>query len=178
MRTVSRSVVRPRTRCEDGGRRAAPEPAVRAAGRGGRGGGGCHDVRAPATAADRPGHDRRPRAARTEDGPPLRARGSAFEQVDQRFEHLEQLFDRRFELVHQRFEEIDRRFGHVDDRFTTLQRELEVRLDGVRDELLAVFRGELVTAVSGQTRAMLVAVVTTVAAVGGLAVALTQVLVP
>jgi DNA anti-recombination protein RmuC len=112
-----------------------------------------------------------------------------FEQVDQRIEHLEQRFDQRFEQLERRFDErfghiderfghIDERFGHVDDRFTTLQRELEVRLDGVRDELLAAFRGELVTAVSGQTRAMLVAVITTVAAVGGLAVALTQVLVP
>jgi hypothetical protein len=35
-----------------------------------------------------------------------------------------------------------------------------------------------VTAVAGQTRAMLVAVVTTVAAVGGLAIALTQLLAP
>jgi hypothetical protein len=101
-----------------------------------------------------------------------------FEQVDQRFDHLERLFDERFRQVDDRFRQVDDRFGHVDDRFTSLQRELEARIDGVRDELLAAFRGELVTAVAGQTRAMLVAVVTTVGAVGGLALAMTQLLVP
>jgi DNA anti-recombination protein RmuC len=101
-----------------------------------------------------------------------------FELVDQRFEQLERRFDERFEQFDERLLRIDDRFGHVDDRFASLQRELEARIDGARDELLAAFRGELVTAVAGQTRAMLVAVVTTVAAVGGLALALTQLLVP
>jgi DNA anti-recombination protein RmuC len=107
-----------------------------------------------------------------------------FGQVDQRFEQLEQRFDERFRLMDARFEQVDARFGQVDarfgqvdDRFSSLQRELEARIDGARDELLAAFRGELVTAVAGQTRAMLVAVVTTVAAVGGLALAMTQLLV-
>jgi DNA anti-recombination protein RmuC len=101
-----------------------------------------------------------------------------FEQVDQRFEQVDQRFDHLERLFDERFRQVDERFGHVDDRFTSLQRELEARIDGVRDELLAAFRGELVTAVAGQTRAMLVAVVTTVAAVGGLALAMTQLLVP
>jgi DNA anti-recombination protein RmuC len=101
-----------------------------------------------------------------------------FERVDQRFEQVDQRFDQLERRFDERFGHIDERFGYVDDRFTSLQRELEARIDGLRDELLAAFRGELVTAVAGQTRAMLVAVVTTVAAVGGLAVALTQVLVP
>jgi hypothetical protein len=86
-------------------------------------------------------------------------------------ERLERKMDHRFELV-------DQRFAQMGDRFTWLQRELEARIDGTRDELLAAFRGELVTAVAGQTRAMLVAVVTTVAAVGGLALAMTQLLAP
>jgi hypothetical protein len=97
-------------------------------------------------------------------------------------ERLERKVDHRFELVDQRFEHLERhfdeRFQQVDDRFTWLQRELEARIDGARDELLAAFRGELVTAVAGQTRAMLIAVVTTVAAVGGLALAMAQLLVP
>jgi hypothetical protein len=101
-----------------------------------------------------------------------------FEQVDRRFEQVDQRFEHLGELFAERFQRIDGRFGHVDDRFTSLQRELEARIDGARDELLAAFRGELVTAVAGQTRAMLVAVVTSVAAVGGLALALTQLLAP
>jgi hypothetical protein len=104
------------------------------------------------------------------------------ERLERRMEHRFELVDQRFEQVDQRFEHLERRFDErfqqVDDRFTWLQRELEARIDGARDELLAAFRGELVTAVAGQTRAMLIAVVTTVAAVGGLALAMAQLLVP
>jgi DNA anti-recombination protein RmuC len=111
------------------------------------------------------------------------------ERLERKMDHRFELVDRRFEQVDRRFEQVDQRFEHleelfaerfrqVDDRFTWMQRELEARIDGTRDELLAAFRGELVTAVAGQTRAMLVAVVTTVAAVGGLALAMTQLLAP
>jgi hypothetical protein len=104
------------------------------------------------------------------------------ERLERKMEHRFELVDQRFEQVDQRFEHLERRFDErfqqVDDRFTWLQRELEARIDGARDELLAAFRGELVTAVAGQTRAMLIAVVTTVAAVGGLALAMAQLLVP
>jgi hypothetical protein len=100
------------------------------------------------------------------------------ERLERKMDHRFELVDQRFEQIDQRFEQVDARFGQVDDRFSSLQRELEARIDGTRDELLAAFRGELVTAVAGQTRAMLIAVVTTVAAVGGLALALTQLLVP
>jgi hypothetical protein len=78
--------------------------------------------------------------------------------------------------VDARFEQVDARFAQVDARFDQLEDRFDRKLDALRDELVAVFRGELVTAVAGQTRAMLVAVVTTTAAVGGLALALAQLL--
>jgi chromosome segregation ATPase len=101
--------------------------------------------------------------------------GVRFEGVDRRFERIDQRFDevdRRFERIDQRFDEIDRRFEQVDRRFD----EVDLKLDVLRNELLAAFRGELVTAVSGQTRAVIVATATATFGIGGLAVTLAQLL--
>ena len=84
--------------------------------------------------------------------------------------------DQRFDAIDQRFDAIDQRFDAIDQRFDDERRFLEARLDGLRDELLAAFRGELVTAVAGQTRAVIVAVAVAVFGIGGLAVTLAQVL--
>jgi hypothetical protein len=92
----------------------------------------------------------------------------AEERVGVRFEGV----DRRFERIDQRFDEIDRRFEQVDRRFD----EVDLKLDVLRNELLAAFRGELVTAVSGQTRAVIVATATATFGIGGLAVTLAQLL--
>lgn len=64
----------------------------------------------------------------------------------------------------------------IDGRFDLLEQRMDDRIDGLRDELVAVFRGQLVTAVSGQTRHIIVAVATAVLGIGGLAVTLAQVL--
>ena len=58
---------------------------------------------------------------------------------------------------------IDLRFDAVDLRF-----------DGLRDELLAAFRGEIVSAVSGQTRAVITAVATVIFGLAGVAFALSK----
>jgi hypothetical protein len=60
-------------------------------------------------------------------------------------------------------QEMDLRFDHV-----------ETRIDAAKAELLAAFRGELVTTVSGQTRAMIFTMAGTVAALGGLALSLAR----
>jgi hypothetical protein len=101
--------------------------------------------------------------------------GVRFAEVDRRFDGMEQRFeeiDRRFEQVDRRFDEIDHRFELVDQRFD----EVDLKLDVLRNELLAAFRGELVTAVSGQTRAVIVATATATFGIGGLAVTLAQLL--
>lgn len=74
-----------------------------------------------------------------------------------------------------RFDQVGRRFDQVDQRFDQLEQRLDDRFDGLRHELLAAFRGELVAAVSGQTRAVIVATATATFGIGGLAVTLAQV---
>jgi len=60
--------------------------------------------------------------------------------------------------------EMDLRFDRVDGR-----------IDAAKDELLAAFRGELVSAVSSQTRAMIFTMAGSVAALGGLALSLARI---
>jgi chromosome segregation ATPase len=91
-----------------------------------------------------------------------------FEQVDQRFERAE----RRLDRIERRLDGIDRRLDVMDQRFDTV----DVKLDALRHELVGVFRGELVTAVSGQTRAVVVAAATATFGIGGVAVTLSQLL--
>jgi hypothetical protein len=101
--------------------------------------------------------------------------GLRFDEVDRRFDAIDRRFDavdRRFEQIDHRFEQIDHRFELVDQRFD----EVDLKLDSLRYELLAAFRGELVTAVSGQTRAVIVATATATFGIGGLAVTLAQLL--
>jgi hypothetical protein len=59
--------------------------------------------------------------------------------------------------------EMDLRFDRVDGR-----------IDAAKHELLAAFRGELVAAVSSQTRAMIFTMAGSVAALGGLALSLAR----
>jgi hypothetical protein len=103
--------------------------------------------------------------------------------VDQRFVSVDQRFDavnERFDAVNERFDAVNQRITdlghHMDERFEGQRREVDAKLDSVRDDLLAAFRGELVTAVTGQTRAVIVSITTAVFGLGGLAVALAQLL--
>ncbi len=71
---------------------------------------------------------------------------------------------------------LESRIDQLDTQLTGRIDQLEVRMDALREELLAAFRGELVSAVSGQTRAVIVATATAVFGLGGLAVSLAQLL--
>jgi septal ring factor EnvC (AmiA/AmiB activator) len=106
-----------------------------------------------------------------------------FDLVDRRFEEI----DRRFEQVDQRFQQIDQRFDRLeasvrashDDLARLFRTELaavDARIVQMRDEAIAVSRGELMAAVSGQTRAMVVAVIAAVLGVTGLAVTIAELL--
>jgi chromosome segregation ATPase len=102
-----------------------------------------------------------------------------FAEIDHRFAEIDHRFaeiDHRFAEIDHRFELVDARFDHVDERFDHLEQRLDDRIDGLRNELLAAFRGELVAAVSGQTRAVIVATATATFGIGGLAVTLAQLL--
>jgi hypothetical protein len=109
----------------------------------------------------------------------LQAFDGRFTQIDHRFAEIDHRFaeiDHRFAEIDHRFELVDARFDHVDERFDHLEQRLDDRIDGLRNELLAAFRGELVAAVSGQTRAVIVATATATFGIGGLAVTLAQLL--
>jgi hypothetical protein len=59
----------------------------------------------------------------------------------------------------------------LEQRMEGLEQRMDDRLERLRAELLAAFRGELVTAVSGQTRAVVTATITTALSVtAGIAV--------
>ena len=102
--------------------------------------------------------------------------------LGQRVDGLEQRLDARIDGLEQRLDgRIDGLEQRVDDRFEAQNRELDARfaavdarLDRLRDEVVATFRGELVAAVSGQTRAIIVAVATAMFGLGGLALSLAQ----
>lgn len=94
--------------------------------------------------------------------------------------------DRRLDGIDHRLDEHDRRFDQIDDhlqqhdrRFDQVERHLQSldqRMDTLRDELIAAFRGEVVPAVSGQTRAVLLGVITASVAMFGMSVGVAQLL--
>ena len=81
-----------------------------------------------------------------------------FGQVDQRFEQV----DHRFEQVDQRFEQVDQRFDRIEDA-----------LRDIRGELNSL-HGELRNAVMGQTRALLLGVLTAIVGVAVLSLSFAQ----
>ena len=96
-----------------------------------------------------------------------------FDQIDDRLDQ----HDRRFDQIDDRFDQHDRRFDQIDDRFVQIDQSLQSldhRMDTLRYELIAAFRGEVVSAVSGQTRAVLLGVVTASVAMFGMSVGVAQ----
>ena len=89
--------------------------------------------------------------------------------------------DDRFEAFGTRMDERMTAFEtRMDDRMTAFEHrvdaKIDAKIDALRDDLTAVFRAELVTAVSGQTRPVIVSLATAVFGIGGLAVTLAQLL--
>jgi hypothetical protein len=86
-----------------------------------------------------------------------------FEAMDQRFEAMDQRFeamDQRFESMDRRFETLDRRFDGVDQQFGGVDQQFEAvgqRLETMEHKLLATMRGEMLSAVTGQTRTLVLA---------------------
>ncbi|HEU4905652.1 MAG TPA: hypothetical protein VFT19_05995 [Solirubrobacterales bacterium] len=67
-----------------------------------------------------------------------------FDQVDQRFKQVDRRFDqidRRFELIDQRFEQVDRRFERIEDAIKEQGKELNGKIETLRDDLY----GELIS---------------------------------
>jgi hypothetical protein len=72
--------------------------------------------------------------------------------------------------------DLDRLEERIDLRMDGLEERLLAQTEALRNELLAAFRGELVTAIASQTRVMVITTITAVVGIGGLAVTLSQVL--
>jgi hypothetical protein len=111
--------------------------------------------------------------------PPAGERGATADDVDAvalRIDRLSDRIDARIDHVSDRIDHVSGRVDELSDRMDRRFDELDVRFDALRYELLAAFRGELVTAVSGQTRAVILAVATATFGIGGLAVTLAQLL--
>jgi hypothetical protein len=87
------------------------------------------------------------------------------EYLDMAMQAQDARLDARFAQIDARFAQIDARFAQVDAHFD----QLRTQLDTVRHELLAATRGELVAAVSQQTRQMIVAMIGTVLSLAALA---------
>lgn len=99
--------------------------------------------------------------------------------VDARFAGVDARFtsiDARFDAVDARFDAVDARFDAIEERMEHQRELLEIRMDAIRDQMIGVFRGELIAAVSGQTRSIIVAVTTGVVGLTGLTFTLAQVL--
>jgi len=91
-----------------------------------------------------------------------------FDQLDA---HLSD-HDRRLDAIDGRLHEHDRRFDQIERHLQSLDQ----RMDTLRYELIAAFRGEVVSAVSGQTRAVLLGVITASVAMFGMSVGVAQLL--
>jgi archaellum component FlaC len=98
-----------------------------------------------------------------------------FDGMDQRFDGIDQrldVMDHRFDGIDQRLDVMDHRFDGIDQRFVGVEHQLEV----TGERIVAAFRGELVTAVAGQTRTLIVASTGAVVGLGGLAAVFAQLL--
>lgn len=97
--------------------------------------------------------------------------------ADERFDSLDAQFDRlesHLGGVELRLDKHDARFDAVDARFDTLERSIETRITSAKNDMLAAFRGELIDAVSSQTRALIFTSAASVASMGGIALALAR----
>jgi archaellum component FlaC len=96
--------------------------------------------------------------------------GEREDHVDARFDRLES----RFDGLESRFDGFESRFEGLESRFDGLEQSVETQITSAKHEMLAAFRGELIDAVSGQTRALIFTSAASVASMGGIAVALAR----
>jgi tetrahydromethanopterin S-methyltransferase subunit G len=91
-----------------------------------------------------------------------------------------EVFEGRFDAVDQRFDAVDQRFDAVDQRFDDLRRDIDHRVVEVHgrldriDDHLRDLRSEVVAAIAGQTRALVLGVLTATVSIGGLSAVLSQ----
>jgi len=102
-----------------------------------------------------------------------------FTQIDARFTQIDARFtqiDAHIAQIDAHIAQIDAHIAQIDGRFDTSAtavdgrfERLEQRIDALRDEVLAAVRGELIAALSQQTRQMILAMIGTVLSLAALA---------
>jgi predicted nuclease with TOPRIM domain len=78
--------------------------------------------------------------------------GDLNEKVDRGFADVGERFrevDKRFEQVDKRFEQVDKRFDKLDDRFEALQKEMNLRFEGLHKNLLQALLGIMGVTITG-----------------------------
>ncbi len=97
--------------------------------------------------------------------------------MDARFQTVDARLNARFASVEARFVSVDARFDVIDERFNSVDERfnsVEQRIEAVKHEMLAAFRGELNTAMTSQTRAIVFAMLGSVTASTSLIFAVTR----
>ena len=84
------------------------------------------------------------------------------ERLELRFERIDDRFDRidaQFAAVDDRFAGIDGRFSGIDGRFESLEERIDLKMRDLENRLLAAFRGEILNAVTSQTRPFIISII-------------------
>jgi len=82
----------------------------------------------------------------------------------------------RFDQIDAKLSEHGRRFDQIDERFDQVLETLDVKLDAMRFETLAAFRGEIQTTINGQWRTVLIGMTTLALLLVATSLALGQIL--
>ena len=82
----------------------------------------------------------------------------------------------RLGRLEERVDGVERRFDQIDARFDQVLEMLDVKLDAMRYETLAAFRGEIQTAINGQWRTVLIGMTTLALLLVATSLALGQIL--
>ncbi len=110
--------------------------------------------------------------------------GARIDGVGARIDGVEQRLGARMDGLDTRMDgldvRIDRVESHLHARLDAFEAGMRTEMALLREELLSAFRGELVSAIAGQTRGIIVAIMAAIIAavigIGGLAVTLSQLL--
>lgn len=100
-----------------------------------------------------------------------------FEQVDKRFEQVEGRLAALGDKADQRAERVDARFGTVDVSIARLDGKIDTlrqEMVGMHQETLATIRGEMLTAITAQSRHLVLAIVGSIVGLWSTALLLAQ----
>ena len=93
-----------------------------------------------------------------------------FESIDERFTHADERFDERFKSLDLRFDALDERFRNVDGRFDERFKGQDFKMEAMEHRLTGV----IYQSATAQTRAFIMALISTLIAFSGIGLAAVQ----